>query len=185
MLDLDWDPPASLEEMIPLRLKGVEPEVIVGRIRWENGEARSLILESRASEQLPQCDEWQLHPPSRGWMAEGTWILPSEQKPKGPAIAPRYLCLRLERRSGRLDGSFDGNYAVPMPSMASFVRFRFQLPSPLSTESIPWQDDAGSGGTIDLFPLGPDWLAVQWVRSSSLSGRPQLSRGASILRRLE
>lgn len=185
VLDLEWDPPSSLEDAIPLRLKGAEPVVIAGRIRRENGEARSLILESSSGEWMPQCDQWQLHPPSREWIAEGTWILPSEQNPKGPAIAPKYLCLRLERRSGHVDGSFDGNYAVPMPSIASFVRFRFRLPSSLSTESIPWQDDAGSAGTITLFPLGPDWLAVQWVRSSSFSGRPQLSRGASILRRLE
>lgn len=131
------------------------------------------------------CLRWQLYRQSPPPPLEGLWVLTADAPPSGTRIAPAYLELRIERRGAVREAVFQGKYTVPVDSIAPVVEFRFQLPVAESLESVPWQDDAGSRGLVSLVPIAPSRLAVHWVRVTPSHGRPQLSSGISILRRME
>jgi hypothetical protein len=128
---------------------------------------------------------WQLYRKPTSAPVEGLWVLTANPSPSNAHIAPAYLQLRIERRGSVLEGVFQGQYTVPVASIAPGVQFRFQLPVSESLESIPWQDDTGSRGALSLVPVAASRLAVHWVRHTPSQGRPQLSSGVSILRRME
>jgi hypothetical protein len=179
------DPDGASGRRLALREGSDRHSAPAAVLELAGGSQATLRFLNAATHTPPGCLRWQLYRQSPPTSLEGLWVLTAEAPPPSARIAPAYLELRIERRGAVREAVFQGKYTVPVASIAPAVQFRFRFPAAESLESIPWQDDGGSRGAVSLVPVTASRLAVHWVRLTPSQGRPQLSSGVSILRRME
>ncbi|MCL4784089.1 MAG: J domain-containing protein [Bryobacterales bacterium] len=130
------------------------------------------------------CPRWRLFVDDGDGAFEGLWVLPAGEKEAEGALAAEYAELRMTRKTDGLAGQFVGRYRVPVDSMPPEMRFGFVAPL-TATGWHAWQNADGVLGKVLLAPIGRSRLAVLWKRGSIPSGRPGLSGGIAVLRRME
>lgn len=180
---LGISPPSSGDGLLLLRPSGGDRNDPLAVLERQNSFRRSLVWSPNALSPGAECSHWQLFADDASLGIEGVWVLESPEKGTGRSIAPDYVELSLARKGNNFAGQFVGRYRVPISSMESDVRFQFQASSPSRWYS--WDAAGGEPGEVLVEPLGSSRLAVVWKRSSILDGRPRLSGGVAVLRRME
>ncbi|MCZ2157449.1 MAG: J domain-containing protein [Bryobacterales bacterium] len=157
-----------------------------GSLRW-----RVHGLPRNASVRLP-CEEWLIapeafdltrEPRANAHKLEGLWVLPVSRDVEEGSFLAEYVELRLTRNGSQYRGVFVGRYGVPSAALAREMRFTFHAAG-LDVWS-PWKNDAGVEGEVLLAPIGASRLGVIWKRRAISSGRPALSGGVQVLRKMD
>lgn len=130
------------------------------------------------------CPQWRLFADDGDAEFDGLWVLPAGEREAEGALAAEYAELRMTRKTDGIAGQFFGRYRVPVDSMPPEMRFGFVAPG-TATGWHAWQNADGVSGKVLLAPIGRSRLAVLWKRGSIPSGRPGLSGGIAVLRRME
>lgn len=148
-------------------------------------------LPRNAPARLP-CEEWLIapeksdlrgEPRANAHELEGLWVLPVSRDVEEGSFLAEYAELRLTRNGSQYGGVFVGRYGVPSAALAREMRFTFHAAG-LDVWS-PWKNDAGVEGEVLLAPIGPSRLGVLWKRRAISSGRPALSGGVQVLRKMD
>lgn len=170
-------------ESVRLRLPGGD-SYPVGMLEGRGAAGEWLSWLPGSASPAHACQQWQLFADEAPKDLAGLWVLsPGAKGPEG-GVVPEYVELRMARNGVGHEGHFSGSYRVPVASMASNLRFRF-ITTSAGSGWRPWVDPGGSSGKVLLANVGRSRLAVLWKRTSISSGRPQLTAGFALLRRME